>query len=213
MQKLFKRSLAGMAAAALLYAGASYADGPPEAYDNGAPAERSLKPDDYLVNADGAKEDPNAKMSEIARAYRNGWIHRGNTDDRILKQIIQKQHDQDMAAARVAAQPVSGPPPAAPVQPVRRYLPPPPPSYTNAAPPPDPYAPPMYAQPMYAPPPVPVQPVQYVPIYPPQPVYQQTMYAPPVGWPVVTVATAYPVVRGGYYGAPWWYGGGYRRWR
>lgn len=213
MQKLIKRSLAGVAVATLLYASASHADGPPEAYDNGAPAQRSIKPDDYLVNADGAKEDPNAKMSEIARAYRNGWIHRGNADDRILKQIIQKQHDENMAAARVAAQP-----PAAPAQPVRRYLPPPPPSSYASAPPPDPYAPPMYAQPMYAPPPVPVQPVQYVPVYPPQPVYQQTMYqqtmyAPPAGWPVVAAANAYPVVQAGYYGAPWWYGGGFRRWR
>lgn len=207
MQKLITRSLAGMACATLLYASASYADGPPEAYDQGAPGQRDLKPDDYLVNADGAKEDPKAKMSEIARAYRNGWIHRGNTDDRILKQLIQKRHDDEAAAARVAAQPV--PPPAPPAQPVRRYLPPPPPSYAYAPPPPAQYPPPMYAQPVYAAPPVPVQ---YVPVYPPpQPVYQQTMYAPP-GWPV-TVATAYPVVQAGYYGAPWWYGGGYRRWR
>ncbi|WP_246025017.1 hypothetical protein [Paraburkholderia dinghuensis] len=217
MQKLITRSLAGMAFATLFYGSASYADGPPEAYDNGAPAQRNLKPGDYLVNADGAKEDPNARMSEIARAYRNGWIHRGNTDDRILKDLIQKQHDANMAAARAAIPPVSGPPPAAPAQTVRRYLPPPPPSSYVDAPPPAQYAPQMYAQPMYAEPPAPVQPVQYVPVYPPAPpVYQQypqAVYAAPPGWPVVAVASAYPVVQAGYYRAPWWYGGGYRRWR
>lgn len=207
MQKLIKRSLAGMAFATLLYGPASHADGPPEAYGDNAPAERGLKPDDYLVNADGATEDPNAKMSEIARAYRNGWIRRGNADDRILKELIRKQHDEEAAAARATARPMSGPPPGAPTRAVRRYLPPPPPAYTTGSPPP-----PVYAPPLYAPPPV--QPVQYVPVYPPpQPAYQQTMYAPPVGWPVVAIATAYPVVQTGFYGAPWWYGGGFRRWR
>ncbi|TAM00617.1 MAG: hypothetical protein EPN70_21845 [Paraburkholderia sp.] len=213
MQKRITRSLAGMAFATVIYGPAAHADGPPEAYDNGAPVQRSLQPGDYLVNADGAKEDPSAKMSEIARAYRNGWIHRGNTDDRILKGLIRKHHDEQVAAARAAPRPVNAPRPA-----VRRYLPPPPPSYADV-PPPGPYAPPMYAPappppvqpvqyvPVYAPPPPPVPPVQYVPVYQ-QPAYQQPVYAPPG----VTVATAYPVVQG-YYGTPWWYGGGYRRWR
>jgi hypothetical protein len=56
-------------------ASAAYADGPEESYDHGTPAvARTLSPNEYLVNADGAQEDPKYKMSEVARAYRNGMI-------------------------------------------------------------------------------------------------------------------------------------------
>lgn len=211
MQTLITRGMAGMALAMLLYGPASYADGPPEAYENGGQSVRSIKPNDYLVNADGAKEDPDARMSDRARAFRNGWIQRGSTDDRILKRLIQQQHDQEIAAARAVDQSGSEPMPAAPPQAAVRYAPPPP-SYAEA-PQPQQYAPPVYAPPVYAPPPPPpVQPVQYVPVYPPPPVYQQPVYAPPPVFPVV-VAAGYPVARAGYYGARGWYGGGFRRWR
>lgn len=56
-------------------ASAAYADGPIDSYDHGSPAvARTLSPNEYLVNADGAQEDPQYRMSEVARAYRNGMI-------------------------------------------------------------------------------------------------------------------------------------------
>ncbi|WP_321935481.1 hypothetical protein [Paraburkholderia sp. J8-2] len=215
MQNQINRCLTGFGIAMLLYGPASYADGPPEAYDNGAPVRRGIRPDDYLVNADGAKEDPNARMSDAARAYRNGWIRRGNTDDRILKGVMRKQHEEDMA--NLTARSARAAPPEAPERPAPQYLPPAAPSYEDG-PLPAQYAQggypqPVYAAPVYAaPPPAPMpQPiVQYVPVYAsPPPMYQPVAaYAPPA----VPVAP-YPVVQVGFYGARAWWGGGYRRWR
>src|SRR5579864_587034 len=48
----------------------------------------SLSPDEYQVNADGMKEDPNAKMSDVARAYRNGYINRGKQDQADYSAIL-----------------------------------------------------------------------------------------------------------------------------
>ncbi|WP_347556853.1 hypothetical protein [Robbsia sp. KACC 23696] len=56
-------------------ASAAYADGPADSYDHSATAvARTLSPNEYLVNADGAQEDPDHRMSDVARAYRNGMI-------------------------------------------------------------------------------------------------------------------------------------------
>lgn len=56
-------------------ASVAYADGPVEDYDHSSPAvARTLSPGEYLVNADGAQEDPEHRMSDVARAYRNGLI-------------------------------------------------------------------------------------------------------------------------------------------
>ena len=53
----------------------AFADGPESAYDHGDPAvARTLSPNEYLINADGAQEDPQHRMSDAARAYRNGLI-------------------------------------------------------------------------------------------------------------------------------------------
>ncbi len=58
-----------------LTAAQAWADGPISAYVNGAPVQSTLDPGEYVVNADGAKEDLNHHMSDIARAYRNGLIN------------------------------------------------------------------------------------------------------------------------------------------
>jgi hypothetical protein len=69
-----------LASALTLQCGLAWADGPEAAYaEDEAPA-GSLSPDEYQVNADGMKEDPKAKMSDVARAYRNGYINRGKED-------------------------------------------------------------------------------------------------------------------------------------
>lgn len=62
----------------VLLAGAStlaYADGEIDEYDHGETAvARTLSPNEYLVNADGMQEDAKHRMSDVARAYRNGLI-------------------------------------------------------------------------------------------------------------------------------------------
>lgn len=72
-----------MAVLVLLFASAAaWADGPEYAYDvpdqNGQP--RQITPDDWSRNADGRAEDPDNPMSTTARAFRNGWIQRGDYD-------------------------------------------------------------------------------------------------------------------------------------
>jgi hypothetical protein len=64
-----------MGIALTLTAAQAWADGPTSAYGNGAPVQSTLDPGEYVVNADGAKEDLNHHMSDIARAYRNGLIN------------------------------------------------------------------------------------------------------------------------------------------
>lgn len=71
-----KRILAGiaLAAASLL----AYADGPQYQYEQAAVNQAALDPNEALVNDDGAVEEPNAKMSTTARAYRNGYYNGKN---------------------------------------------------------------------------------------------------------------------------------------
>jgi hypothetical protein len=64
-----------MGIALTLTAAQAWADGPTSAYENGAPVQSTLDPGEYVVNADGAKEDLNHRLSDIARAYRNGLIN------------------------------------------------------------------------------------------------------------------------------------------
>jgi len=66
--------LAGAVGAVAVVPLPSFADGPLVAYDDPA-ISATLDPNEYLINADGAKEDSNAKMSDVARAYRNGLIN------------------------------------------------------------------------------------------------------------------------------------------
>jgi hypothetical protein len=71
MKKIISVLILGTALAVPFYADSAIADGPEQAYE--VPA-GSLDPGEYLDNVDGAKEDPNAKMSDVARAYRNGRL-------------------------------------------------------------------------------------------------------------------------------------------
>jgi hypothetical protein len=82
-----------IASALTLQCGLAWADGPEAAYaaDEEAPA-ASLSPDEYQVNADGMKEDPKAKMSDVARAYRNGYINRGKEDQAGYNAMIESHN-------------------------------------------------------------------------------------------------------------------------
>lgn len=188
---------------------------------NGVPVRNTLAPNEYLLNDDGATEDPNARMSPVARAYRNGYINRGKADDAILKQKLAELHEADMAANRPVRPPLppamlSGtrmplPPDQMAYSPPRpAYQPPPPPVYEPPqavvqqlyAPPPPDYEPPqMVVQQVYAPPPPP-------PVYVQQPVPYVAAYQPVAYVPPVSLSIGWPIFRGGFYG---W--GGYRRWR
>lgn len=224
-----------LAVACVTHVGAAWADGPESAYDDGG-RDPSLSPNEYKVNVDGMREDPNAPMSDTARAYRNGLLT-GRAAQKIDDQKAAAQvlppipRGQEVRSAAVV-HPVAPPPVVErPVRPVEAYAPPPqpvgaPPEPVYAQqpvayePPPQPV--PVYTQESYyaqAPAPAPVlvaQPVQYVqpvPVYAPPPppvqyVYQAS-YAPPA--PVVSVglpiyAGARPVI----YGGRWGYGGGWR---
>lgn len=214
-----------------LHGAQAYADGPVEAYQDGAPLASTLDPNEYVVNADGAKEDPDHRMSDIARAYRNGYINRGKTDDAILKQKLADQYEADHASTQREPPIPPGMPNGAQVAPVQnpqvrqRPLPPPAqyaqepmapaPSYAPEAPEPvqyqqPVYRQPVYEQPVYEAPPVVVQQVYAPPPPPVQYVYQQPAYVPVQ--PVVAVAAGWPVYRPAYYAGGWGYGG-FRRWR
>lgn len=218
-------------AATSLFATTARADGPEAAYQNGAPLASTLDPNEYVVNADGAQEDPNHRMSDAARAYRNGLIDgkamqkRSDAQARLADVPPIPPDMQNGQAARVTRIPMpaaaSRPLPAEPWY--AQYAPPPPPprpepTYVAAEPPEEPppvyaqpvyqqpvYQQPVYVQPVYTPPPPP--PVQYVPVY------QQPAY---VAQPVLTVAMpTYPVYPTAYVGG-WGYGArayGYRGWR
>jgi hypothetical protein len=193
----------------LLHSVGAAAQEMPPLDSNGVPVRNTLAPNEYLLNDDGATEDPNARMSDVARAYRNGYINRGKADDAILKEKLAELHEADMAAN----QPVR--PPLPPSMMASAGMPPPP-DQSVYAPPPPVYQPP--PQPAYQPPPV-YQPPQMVvqqvyspppppPVYVQQPVpyvatYQPVAYAPPV-----SLSIGWPVFRGGFYG---W--GGFRGWR
>lgn len=53
----------------------AHADGKMSQYEQAAVNAAALDPDEALVNDDGAVEDPNARMSGTARAYRNGYYN------------------------------------------------------------------------------------------------------------------------------------------
>jgi hypothetical protein len=217
---------AAVAVATSLQATVARAQSPDSAYENDARLTSTLDPGEYLANADGAKEDPNHPMTDVARAYRNGLIN---------GKAMQKQADAKERQANVpplppdmqgeheaAVTPVRVPevaPRALPTQPQYTQYESPPayaqpvyqrPAYAQPAYQQPVYQQPVYVEPAYAPPPPPPPLVQYVPVY------GQPAYVPvqPVMQPAVVVATpmAYPV----YGGGGWGYharGYGYGGWR
>jgi hypothetical protein len=122
------------------------ADGPLEGYDDGAPPAiaRTLGPNEYVINADGAQEDPDHRMSDVARAYRNGLIAGRQQEIERQRRIIAAQNARnDATTDYVMANPPLPPyPPQPPVQYVQQpqpvYVPPPPPQQYVYAPPPAP---------------------------------------------------------------------------
>ncbi|CAB3754511.1 hypothetical protein [Paraburkholderia humisilvae] len=213
--------------AGVTHMGAAWADGPEEAYGT----DPSLSPNEYKVNVDGMKEDPNAPMSDKARAYRNGLLTgraMQKVDDEkasgsVLPPIPHGAAVHDTAVVRpvatqpVVEQPLRAAPPPAPVNYRQAYAPP----AVDYAPPPDPE--PVYAQEQYyapQPQPAPVvieQPMQYVAPPPVQYVYPTTYVAQApvvqVAVPTVYAGWGHPVVyagRWGGYGGRW---GGYGGWR
>ncbi|BCM95195.1 hypothetical protein [Burkholderia phage FLC6] len=82
--------------ALLLVSMSAWADGPFYAYSvpdaNGQP--RQITPDDWTRNADNRAEDPDSPMSDRARAFRNGWIQRGDYDARNYAQLYDQQQQQ-----------------------------------------------------------------------------------------------------------------------
>jgi hypothetical protein len=156
----------------------------------------SLSPDEYQVNADGMKEDPNAKMSDVARAYRNGYINRGKQDQADYNAMIDSHNHGQRQPARQEVARVDVPPlpPGLPDDDNPNYTTAPPQRQQPLQPQPRPYvqrqAPqPQYRQ-VYQPPQyVPAPPVQYqqapefvqAPAFDDegQPMYVQQAYAPP----------------------------------
>jgi hypothetical protein len=190
-----------LAAASLL----AMADGTPQQYEQAAVNQAALDPNEAIVNDDGAVENPNAKMSGTARAYRNGYYNGKNA-----------QREQDEQA--------NNPPPLPPDPPAKRVVAEDDQSRYTSIPPQDVGAPPAVAQvqrpygaaypapspaqpayPAYLEQPRPAAPVNvyvqapqpqqyYAPPPPPQPVYEapEEAYAPPPGPPQST----YVIVRG-----------------
>ncbi|MGF6571295.1 hypothetical protein ABH945_003416 [Paraburkholderia sp. GAS333] len=189
-----------VASALTLQCGPAWADGPETAYaDEDAPA-ASLSPNEYQVNADGMKEDPNAKMSDVARAYRNGYINRGKEDQAGYNAMIDSHNHGQRQPAKTDVARVDVPPlpagvpeddnskytsiPAQPRQYAQRQVPQPPQQPQQYQPQPQ-YRQAYQAQ-QYAPAPMQYQPApQYVqaqpqPVYADsQPVYVRQDYAPP----------------------------------
>lgn len=178
---------------------AAHADGPEDEYDHGSPAiARSLGPNEYVVNADGAPEDPQHRMSDTARAYRNGLINGRRQEAARRQQVNVPPLPGNGTVAEDDASTYTSIPP----QPVQRPYQP---AYRPAAPA-APYAqyqqPPQYPQPpvqyvqqqnVYASPPPEqedVYPASPPPVYMPQP--QPYAYGPQPG---VVVAIGSPVYR------------------
>jgi hypothetical protein len=172
--------VATVASALTLQAYPAWADGPEAAY--GAEEEvpsGSLSANEYQLNADGMKEDSKAKMSDVARAYRNGYINRGKQDQADYQAMIDsRNHGQRQPAktdvARVDVPPL---PPGVPEDDNSKYtsIPPQPRQYAQrhapqAQPQPQPQTQPQqqyqqaYQQPQYAPPAMPMQ-YQQAPVY------------------------------------------------
>jgi hypothetical protein len=80
------------------------ADGPLDGYDDGAPPAiaRTLAPNEYVINADGAPEDPDHRMSDVARAYRNGLIAGRQEEVARQRRIIAEQNARNDAATDYA---------------------------------------------------------------------------------------------------------------
>lgn len=105
------------------------ADGPIYAYGvpdtQGQP--RQMTPDDWQKNADGVAEDPDKPMSDTARAFRNGWVQRGNYDEQHLDEItaLAEEHQQQaMHAAQQQQEARNGIPPLPGVDRIKPPLPP-----------------------------------------------------------------------------------------
>jgi hypothetical protein len=184
-----------------LQCGLAWADGPEAAYAGDEAPAGSLSPDEYQVNADGMKEDPKGKMSDVARAYRNGYINRGKEDQAGYDAMIDshnhgQRHPTNTQVARVDVPPL---PAGVPEDDNARYttIPPQPRQYAQRQPAQArqvPQPPPQqvhyrqaYQEPQYAPAmPMPYQPMpEYVQAQPQpmyaesQPVYVRQDYAPP----------------------------------
>jgi hypothetical protein len=151
-----------------LQCGFAWADGPEAAYAADEAPTGSLSPDEYQVNADGMNEDPKAKMSDVARAYRNGYINRGKEDQAGYDAMIDshnhgQRHPTNTLVARVDVPPL---PAGVPEDDNSKY--------TTIPPQPRQYAQRPVAQPRQVPQPPPqqVQQVQY------RQAYQEPQYAP-----------------------------------
>jgi hypothetical protein len=133
------------AAVAMLVMSVSFsarADGPLDGYDDGAPPAiaRTLGPNEYVINADGAQEDPEHRMSDVARAYRNGLIVGRREEIARQRRIIAEQNARNDATTEYmqANPPLPQYPPQPPVQYVQQPQPiyaPPPQQYVYAPPP------------------------------------------------------------------------------
>jgi hypothetical protein len=188
---------AAIAVATSLHATVARAESPESAYENGARLTSTLDPGEYLANVDGAKEDPNRPMTDVARAYRNGLIN----GKAIQKQADAKERQANLPPLppdlqgdqRVAATPARAPefaPRPLSTQPRYTQYESPPPSattYASSDVPDD--APPAYAQPRYERPAY-APPAYQQPAYQ-QPVYQQPAYAQPAYQQPVYVEPAY----------------------
>ena len=116
------------------------ADGPLDDYDEGAPPAiaRTLSPNEYVINADGATKIQTTGMSDVARAYRNGLIAGRQEEMMRQRRIIAEQNGHnDATTDYLQANP-----------PLPQYAPQPPVQYVQQPQP----------QPMYAP----LPPQQYV---------------------------------------------------
>ncbi|APA88498.1 hypothetical protein BJG93_24420 [Paraburkholderia sprentiae WSM5005] len=195
--KLWGLGVTTVASALTLQCYPAWADGPEAAYasDDEAPA-GSLSANEYKVNADGMKEDPNAKMSDVARAYRNGYINRGKQDQADYQAMIDAHNHGQRQAAKTEVARVDVPPlpPGVPEDDHSKYtsIPPQPrkPQPVQYAqrqapqPPPQPQYQQGYPQPQYAPPPMQYQQApayaQIQPVYADdQPVYVRQGYPQP----------------------------------
>lgn len=220
--------------ALVLVANAAYADGPVYSYSvPGQDAQpRQMTADDWSTNVDGVSEDPNNPMSGTARAFRNGWVNRGQYDVahpeelRVLKQRLANQQPNqvfDQARAQVAVQPpLPGnlddneqdvTPQVAQVPRQRGYAPYPQAAYVQSIPAQPPQQPVQYAAPTQYPE-YDEQPQQYAPPPPPQYVQQQPQVVyvqpPPVYQPPQPrVVVQMPQVRP--YGYRDWYYSHYGR--
>jgi hypothetical protein len=120
------------------------ADGGLDDYDDGAPPAiaRTLSPNEYVINADGATEDPGHRMSDVAHAYRNGLMA-GRKEEMVRqRRIIAEQNARnDATTDYLQANP-----------PLPQYAPQPPVQYVQQPQPQPMYGPLPPRQYVYAPP-------------------------------------------------------------